>query len=34
MRKLANEELERLNVEEFKNAKKTPIVLIPCFYIN
>jgi len=28
MRKLANEELERLNVEEFKNAKKTPIVLI------
>ncbi|KPM32481.1 tRNA/rRNA methyltransferase [Croceitalea dokdonensis DOKDO 023] len=28
MRKLANEELQRLNVDEFKKAKKTPIIVI------
>jgi 23S rRNA (guanosine2251-2'-O)-methyltransferase len=28
MRKLANEELDRKDVEAFKNAKKTPIVII------
>lgn len=28
MRKLKNEELERLEVSEFKNAKKTPIIII------
>ncbi|NNE75939.1 MAG: RNA methyltransferase [Pricia sp.] len=28
MRKLKNEELERLDVTSFKNAKKTPIVLV------
>lgn len=28
MRKLANSELERKNIEEFKQAEKTPIVLI------
>ncbi|GMN10731.1 RNA methyltransferase [Croceitalea sp. MTPC9] len=28
MRKLANDELERLDIEEFKNAVKTPLILI------
>lgn len=28
MRKLKNSELDRLNVEEFKEAKKTPIIII------
>jgi len=28
MRKLANEELDRKNIEEFKSAKKTPIIII------
>jgi len=28
MRKLENSELERLNVEEFKEAEKTPVVLV------
>lgn len=28
MRKLANEELDRKNVEEFKEASKTPIIII------
>ncbi|TAI46995.1 RNA methyltransferase [Flagellimonas allohymeniacidonis] len=28
MRKLENEELERLNVEEFKQATKTPLILV------
>ncbi len=28
MRKLANSELERKNIDEFKNAEKTPIILI------
>ena len=28
MRKLANAELERKNVAEFKNANKTPIIVI------
>jgi len=28
MRKLANEELDRKDIETFKNAKKTPIVII------
>lgn len=28
MRKLRNEELDRLNIEEFKQKKKTPIVVI------
>jgi len=28
MRKLANAELERLNKEEFKEAKKTPIIVV------
>lgn len=28
MRKLANEELNRLDIEGFKNAKKTPIILV------
>ncbi|MGJ8733787.1 MAG: RNA methyltransferase [Cellulophaga sp.] len=28
MRKLKNNELERLNIEEFKQAEKTPIVII------
>lgn len=28
MRKLANSELERKNIDEFKNADKTPIILI------
>jgi len=28
MRKLANEELNRLEIDEFKNAKKNPIVLV------
>ena len=28
MRKLENEELERLNVEEFKQAAKTPLILV------
>lgn len=28
MRKLANEELDRKNIQEFKAAKKTPIILI------
>lgn len=28
MRKLANNELTRLNVDEFKSAKKTPIIII------
>ncbi|MCL5245793.1 RNA methyltransferase [Cellulophaga sp. 20_2_10] len=28
MRKLKNDELQRLNIEEFKGAKKTPIVIV------
>ena len=28
MRKLANDELERLNVEGYKNAKKTPLIVV------
>ncbi len=28
MRKLRNDELDRLNVEEFKNKKKTPLVIV------
>jgi tRNA G18 (ribose-2'-O)-methylase SpoU len=28
MRKLKNEELERLNISEFKNAEKSPIIII------
>jgi tRNA G18 (ribose-2'-O)-methylase SpoU len=28
MRKLANSELERKNINEFKDAKKTPIIII------
>lgn len=28
MRKLANAELERKNIEEFKEAQKTPIIVI------
>ncbi len=28
MRKLANEELNRLNIEEFKKVKKTPLILV------
>lgn len=28
MRKLKNSELTRLNVEEFKNAKKTPLIVV------
>lgn len=28
MRKLANEELERKNIEEFKQAEKTPLILV------
>ena len=28
MRKLKNAELNRLDVDEFKNAKKTPIILV------
>ncbi|WP_458627775.1 RNA methyltransferase [Winogradskyella sp. PC D3.3] len=28
MRKLKNEELDRLDISEFKNAKKTPIIII------
>lgn len=28
MRKLKNSELDRLNIEEFKEAKKTPIIII------
>lgn len=28
MRKLKNDELERLNIEEFKGAQKTPIVIV------
>jgi len=28
MRKLKNEELERLNISEFKNAEKSPIIIV------
>ena len=28
MRKLANSELERKNIEEFKQAQKTPIIIV------
>ena len=28
MRKLKNSELERISVENFKSAKKTPIILV------
>ena len=28
MKKLKNKDLQRINIEEFKNAKKTPITII------
>ena len=28
MRKLKNNELDRLNVEEFKESKKTPLIIV------
>ena len=28
MKKLTNEQLERLNIQEFKEATKTPIIII------